>query len=100
MRFESVVMMTPDETPANAILRTKRERREHRQSARFGRVPLEGWGVEGSEGLYYLLERVPLAYEYVTDEHGHRQSCTASHFSSVQQHASIMDGVREKKPQC
>ena len=93
-------MMTPDKMPTNAMLRMKRERREHRQSAHFGRVPLEGWGVEGSEGLYYLLEHVPLAYEYATDEHGHRQSCMASHFSSVQQYVSITDGVCEKKLQC
>ena len=45
--------------------------------------------------MHYLLERVSLAHEYAADEHGHRQSCTSSHFSSVQQHASITDGVRE-----
>ena len=79
---ESVAMTTPDETTARAIFareRTKRKEEKRMPSARVdGPVPLGGEREEGSEGMYYLLERVSLAHEYAADEHGHGQSCTPS----------------------
>jgi hypothetical protein len=76
---ESVAMTTPDETTARAIFaRERTKRRECRQHASAGPVPLGGEREEGSEGMYYLLERVSLVHEYATDEHGHAQSCTPS----------------------